>query len=72
MNYRADQKDLALADYLAAHSGIRGLALLGADELDRVRTHFERDGFVVIRDAHKTIAFKMRSHSIQLISSKQR
>ena len=51
MNYRADQKDLALADYLAAHSGIRGLALLGADELDRVRTHFERDGFVVIRDA---------------------
>lgn len=37
--------------YLSAHNGIRGLEVLDPSEVDRAVRIFQRDGFVVIRDA---------------------
>ena len=38
-------------DYLAQNAGIKGLALVAANEVEKARDLFYRDGFVVVRDA---------------------
>jgi ectoine hydroxylase-related dioxygenase (phytanoyl-CoA dioxygenase family) len=40
-----------LRRYLEAHNGIRGLEILDPDEVERAVRIFQRDGFVVVRDA---------------------
>jgi hypothetical protein len=40
----------ARREYLAAHTGIVGLEVLEAHEIDRAVRIFDRDGFVVVRD----------------------
>jgi len=41
----------ALREYLGAHNGIKGLEVLEPFEVDRAVRIFNRDGFVVVRDA---------------------
>ena len=49
-----DSGVVALRDHLAAHNGIVGLEILDPDEVDRAVRLFDRDGFVVVRDALDT------------------
>lgn len=48
---RSNPEVVAMRDYLAANSGIVGLELLEPTEIERAVRLFDRDGFVVIRDA---------------------
>ena len=41
----------ALRAHLASHNGIKGLEVLDPSEVDRAVRIFNRDGFVVVRDA---------------------
>ena len=38
-------------DYLQKNNGIRGLEVLAPGEVERAKVLFERDGFVVVREA---------------------
>ena len=38
-------------DYLEKNNGIRGLEVLAPGEVERAKVLFERDGFVVVKDA---------------------
>jgi hypothetical protein len=42
---------VAQREYLAAHNGIRDLEILDPSEIERAVRLFDRDGFVVVRDA---------------------
>ncbi len=46
-----DPEVMALRDHLVANNGIRGLEILEPGEIERAVKIFERDGFVVVRDA---------------------
>jgi Phytanoyl-CoA dioxygenase (PhyH) len=48
---RDDPEVIALRDHLEAHNGIRGLDILEPTEIERAVRLFDRDGFVVVRDA---------------------
>ncbi|MGB7236502.1 MAG: phytanoyl-CoA dioxygenase family protein [Rhodococcus sp. (in: high G+C Gram-positive bacteria)] len=48
---RTDPAVVALREHLDAHGGIIGLEILDPSEIERAVRIFERDGFVVIRDA---------------------
>lgn len=49
---RYDDPDVvALREHLRANNGIRGLDVVSADEVERATTIFQRDGFVVVREA---------------------
>jgi hypothetical protein len=45
---RDDPEVVALREHLLASAGLRGLEIVGADEIDRAVRIFRRDGFVVV------------------------
>ena len=45
-----DPEVVALREHLRAHNGLRGLEIVGPDEVERAKRIFLRDGFVVVRD----------------------
>ena len=48
---RTDPEVIALREHLEANNGIRGLDVLEPTEIERAVQLFDRDGFVVVRDA---------------------
>lgn len=48
---RDDPQVVALREHLAAHNGIVGLEIVEPHEIERAVRLFDRDGFVVVRDA---------------------
>ncbi len=51
-SHRRDDPDvIEQRDYLSTNNGIRGLEILEPNEIERAVALFDRDGFVVVRDA---------------------
>src|ERR1700722_7441468 len=45
-----DPEGVALREHLRRDNGLRGLEIVGPDEIERAKRIFQRDGFVVVRD----------------------